>query len=58
MKIKGFIEVTETKNLKKHLIKIDEIKLIDDGKIFVFNVYIEVIEKYEEIINKIKEAIN
>jgi hypothetical protein len=54
--IKGFIELTESKNLNKVLLKVDEIKLVDDNKIHILNVYLSVMEKYEDIKQLIKEA--
>ncbi|MBU0941740.1 MAG: hypothetical protein KKD36_09950 [Bacteroidetes bacterium] len=54
--IKNFIEVTDASNLKKILINIDQIKLVEDNKIHFFNVFMEVIETYKEIKQLIIES--
>lgn len=54
--IKNFIEVTDASNLKKILINIDQIKLVEGNKIHFFNVFMEVIETYKEIKQLIIES--
>lgn len=55
-KIKNFIEVTDASNLKKLLINIDQIKLVEENKVHFFNVFMEVTETYKELTELIIES--